>query len=1176
VEAEPEEMGIPNTRTTTRTMKVPLREDSPSTDVVKSRGRKSQAGSSGTKRRSTPVRGARSTSRSRRQSVTDLDITVLGDEEDLNEWSPRKPNKKGQPRRNKSKGVQAHEAAPDDASNGQADDDPHVEQRRSVSEGPGFEIRPDSDAECDTPGNIEVEEDSPELRKIDLNKVSVRSRSRPPKGLKSRHKKDSSNMSPPAIQLPTLMLDTRAADSRSTASAYPTPTSSIQDDFDDVQNLPGDPTEHHEGFDTILESEGFTMIDIESIPSARNFVSPPSEQDKEKARQVETPANTSNKDTSHSSSVPSLSLPPISPPAEQIQLRPRPTAIPSYLTLPEGESDLSSTIPSSPPVLAPVASALLSNSVHPQRKVTPVPYSSPRLPSPPRAIATPVRQHIAQPQKSTPPRLARVVNAGIALQGVLSPKASAEKSQAKSRRLAQGTPRERLDDLFEGFDSGTRRELRAGLRFGEELAKRQKSLSPAEIEKEPPKVSSSTEVWRGETTVQHTPITLPANTSDMVAKRACPNSTIISVDGKRVRGIEGTSQSGLTTPVQAKAQVTDTAYLDTQAKEREWQFEREAVSRQIQNANTSQVIVISSDGIDEDADLSNARENLSGRRREDRADGGDIDDTCGDIWLAEAEAHNSSQHQTDEPSSDLFPTSERERQRERAKEVVNKPRRSLIPSPWKRGEDIDGGSTFMTNGDVSGLLWKQPSSGVRFGAGVIKRQRQSKSDVFGSGSQDTPPRLREGSDEENPLPTLTHKESASPTDDETAEEEALGIYNPRLDESVAEQEEHRAVGDICGDFVDESACQTEDHEESDATESGTHEDLSGHDESSLPSQPIRIPVNFNDSTISVPPLTPLLQTSTPQSSRPSTPRSALKGSRSSLGVEDNSARKVVFSSQSLCVDECGQKSHSRIQSLSPTPPPSTVPGVVESLQPALPPPTLSRGIQEPEPEPEPAPKSWFGWLFGSNKVSSPNLTPPTPLVVSASCTGFAGVDGTSDDAHADPGWVATKSSIVSSRRSSPKGKGGLPSFLRPPSYPSDPARDVSVPLATSGDFTDVHFRTLHIIYRKSLRRSFHAPDAIRPRLQKMVGEKFSCEEGEYGYFVWEVDQDAVIVLERFMMEVELGWEGKGKVDWEWSERELCGRLFRIIVGEEVRREQSWRRRHEMEQKKKDAVVSVTA
>jgi hypothetical protein len=94
-------------------------------------------------------------------------------------------------------------------------------------------------------------------------------------------------------------------------------------------------------------------------------------------------------------------------------------------------------------------------------------------------------------------------------------------------------------------------------------------------------------------------------------------------------------------------------------------------------------------------------------------------------------------------------------------------------------------------------------------------------------------------------------------------------------------------------------------------------------------------------------------------------------------------------------------------------------------------------------------------------------------------------------------------------------------------------------------------------------------------LQKLVGEKFSCDEGEYGYFAWEVDQDAVIVVERFMMEVEFGLEGKGHVEWGWSEKDLCGRLFRIIVGEEVRREQSWRRGQEFEQKGKRA-AGVTA
>jgi len=47
------------------------------------------------------------------------------------------------------------------------------------------------------------------------------------------------------------------------------------------------------------------------------------------------------------------------------------------------------------------------------------------------------------------------------------------------------------------------------------------------------------------------------------------------------------------------------------------------------------------------------------------------------------------------------------------------------------------------------------------------------------------------------------------------------------------------------------------------------------------------------------------------------------------------------------------------------------------------------------------------------------------------------------------------------------------------------------------------------------------------------------------------------------------------VKWDWSEKELCGRLFRIIVGEEVRREQSWRReqdREEKEEKKKSAIM----
>lgn len=88
-----------------------------------------------------------------------------------------------------------------------------------------------------------------------------------------------------------------------------------------------------------------------------------------------------------------------------------------------------------------------------------------------------------------------------------------------------------------------------------------------------------------------------------------------------------------------------------------------------------------------------------------------------------------------------------------------------------------------------------------------------------------------------------------------------------------------------------------------------------------------------------------------------------------------------------------------------------------------------------------------------------------------------------------------------------------------------------------------------------------------------MSERFECDEqeGGYGYFAWEVDHDAVVVLERFMQEVEFGHQqnrenrkeermqkGRTKVMWKWTEKELCQKLFRIIVGEEVRREQGLR------------------
>jgi hypothetical protein len=262
------------------------------------------------------------------------------------------------------------------------------------------------------------------------------------------------------------------------------------------------------------------------------------------------------------------------------------------------------------------------------------------------------------------------VRAGIALQGVLSPKPSSEKSRPKSPGGPQGTPKQRLDHLFEGFDSGTRRELRAGLRFGEELAKRQRSSLLADMERKPAKDSLSTPIWRGETTVQHTPIVVPAKASSMVEKQASPPCFDNALEPKRANSVDKSSLLEPTTPARFGKPV-DAAYLDTQAKERQWQLEREAVSRQIQNAYADQIVIISSDGIDEDAASVHTKEKRSARVEGDGLDCRDPDETCGDIWLAEAEAHKSPQDQIGRTSPDFPLQSKSDKGKEQEKRLTS-------------------------------------------------------------------------------------------------------------------------------------------------------------------------------------------------------------------------------------------------------------------------------------------------------------------------------------------------------------------------------------------------------------------------------------------------------------------------------------------------------------------------
>jgi len=104
-------------------------------------------------------------------------------------------------------------------------------------------------------------------------------------------------------------------------------------------------------------------------------------------------------------------------------------------------------------------------------------------------------------------------------------------------------------------------------------------------------------------------------------------------------------------------------------------------------------------------------------------------------------------------------------------------------------------------------------------------------------------------------------------------------------------------------------------------------------------------------------------------------------------------------------------------------------------------------------------------------------------------------------------WEKTKSSMHSTKlasaatslqASSEPNITKRPSYLLPLSYPSDPQCSPSTPLALSGTFTNSHFRTLHIIYRKSLK--FHAPavGTIRPEIMALKGLKIEIDESGNG------------------------------------------------------------------------------
>ena len=321
-------------------------------------------------------------------------------------------------------------------------------------------------------------------------------------------------------------------------------------------------------------------------------------------------------------------------------------------------------------------------------------------------------------QQDGTPKLARVIRAGIALQGILSPKNRSQRlsSPCHERRIGSpvcrssgGTtqqdelslnsgaqsPKERLDHLFGGFGPGTRRELRAGLRLGEELARRQRQAH------ERPSSGLKADEQVFDHTISPKYPQLPAfgsepsfslkvpsteNTVDRVQYHPLPRNQLPTPERSDSEVeedvIRSPAASSMRSELQQGSLVLEIAGNDAVGyktsnvnhmleREAEWQREREAISRQIEMANKSQVIVINSD--DEDGAFGR-HDDESSIQNEDQTKTNEEESS--DIWQAEAHSVNSSQDVTHE-ASNVAPQQE-----------LIKPRRSKLPKSWRRQSQI--------------------------------------------------------------------------------------------------------------------------------------------------------------------------------------------------------------------------------------------------------------------------------------------------------------------------------------------------------------------------------------------------------------------------------------------------------------------------------------------------------
>ncbi|KAL1629120.1 hypothetical protein SLS56_005563 [Neofusicoccum ribis] len=358
------------------------------------------------------------------------------------------------------------------------------------------------------------------------------------------------------------------------------------------------------GETTMLHSEEFSMVSLDSLPSMKI------------AQNGTSPAGVSQA----ASRLPSLRTDPIPQARRQTYNR---HALSS--PLPEINDSIASVsfMPSSPPIR-------FAAHTPPRRHNT-------KSPSAPPAI----QQVEISPSKAETPKLVNVVKAGIALQGVVNGNNRGTQDRRPSDDFREEAQRARLDDMFSDFGSGTKRELQAGLRLGQQLAERARSRPTTRESTQDPSREASVErpATRGSSAASDgevfdgpsvsgtshqdsshhrlptpddedyalaspppPPSQLFAQQPDLAANPA--QTQLISPARSQASPDAEEMQDGAKTPPSTEEEDGDEpqSYQDSELQREPgedfdvyWQRRRETISRKIDEAGSSQVIVLSSD-----------------------------------------------------------------------------------------------------------------------------------------------------------------------------------------------------------------------------------------------------------------------------------------------------------------------------------------------------------------------------------------------------------------------------------------------------------------------------------------------------------------------------------------------------------------------------------------------------